>query len=853
MKKLITCLILITGSISAYSQSCQVTTSASSQVVCLGNPVTISATATATLPANQFFNFNQNQLPSGWSTTGGTSYNANTCGQSPDGTPYFWASTVTSGLPQIVTADFDICSGGNLSFQMRYAVQGGASPCEGPDLRREGVSIEYSLNSGLTWVEFRYYQPDGQVLNANPGGTNSVATGPTPFTVWSTFTVPIPPAAISSHTRFRWIQKFSSGGCCDNWGLDNIGILAGPCLSTNLVWDNGMSGVGNFTFTPTADTCFVAALYDDNNNFLCESSPVCIQIASPYTVSTSATICNGASYTIGTSSFTTPGQHTATLHSVQGCDSIVTVNLTVLPPNSTSLAVDICGGQTYTLGNQTYAASGTYQHIFSAANGCDSTVNLALTVHPVYATTKDTSFCDGFVYQFGGQTFTQAGSFPIHFTSIYGCDSLVTVNVTILPAPVPVAGNDLVLCSGQVGNIGGAPISNAVYTWSGGSGIADATASQTTVSVTSLVPQYLTYVVSSDYFGCIASDTVNVAVIPYPVVSIPSVAPQCLQGNVFNFTPGSGFMPNATFAWNMAQGNPTNSAVQNPSGVSFVTPGTHQVNVTVSHGACSTSDAISVVIYPEPEAQMVPLPPNGCIPLTVNFQNTSIPANVTSQWAFGNGNFSTNNSPTTTYGQPGTYTVSLVVTSPEGCVDTTIFNSAVTAFPLPIAGFSASPTTVFQDDPYIQILDNSSGSTQWAYTISSGGYYETQHVYHQFYGLGQHHIHQLVTNQYGCTATAEMSVDVFPATTLYFPNAFTPNSDDLNTYFGAVGNYVTDFHMTIYDRWGMKVFESRDMNHRWDGTNHGKLIKSDTYVYRVTYVNHRGDTKEQMGHVTMIR
>lgn len=855
MKKIITCLSLLSVTIASYSQSssCQVTASASSQVVCLGDPVTISATASATLPANQFFNFNQNALPQGWGTTGGTNYNTNICGQSPDATPYFWASTVTSGLPQIVTANFDICSGGNLQFQMKYAIQGGSVPCEGPDLAHEGVSIEYSLNSGATWVEFRYYRPDGVILNANPMTSGSVASGVTPFTSWQTYTVPIPAAAISGSTRFRWIQKISSGSCCDNWGLDNIGILAGPCLQTNLEWSNGVSGVGNFTFTPTDDTCFTASLYDNNNNFLCASSPVCIQVAQNYTASDSATLCYGETYTLGSTVLNATGTYTETLSTVLGCDSVVTFDLTILPQITHSFNADICNGETLNLGTQTLSTTGSYQEVFTAIDGCDSTVTVNLTVFPVYSATKDTSFCDGYVFHFGGQSFTTGGSFPIMFSSIHGCDSLVTVNINLLPAPVPVAGNDLVLCSDELGILGGAPIANAIYSWSGGNGLSNTGISQPTVSINSLVPQVITYVVSSDYLGCIATDSVNVVIVPYPIVNITPVAAQCHDGNLFNFNPGNSFLQTTTFAWTIPQSNTPATIDQNPSSVHFLAAGTHQISVTASNGSCSTSGTMDVTVHAEPAASLTPLPPSGCIPLTVLFQNTSTPATVSSQWSFGNGLTSSLTSPSTLYSVDGTYTVSLVVTSTEGCLDTVIYNSLITAFPLPTAGFSPNPDLVFQDEPYIEVNDNSVEATAWAYTVSSGGYYETQNFIHQFYDTGFHYIHQLVTNQYGCTDEATHTVHVSPATSLFVPNAFTPNNDDINTYFGAYGNYVRDFHILIYDRWGIKVFESRDMNEHWDGTINGNLIKSDTYVYKISFIDHRGDTKEQLGHVTMMR
>lgn len=963
MKRILTCSFsLIITFTAAKAQLCQVTASASTSAVCLGNPVTISATATASLPANQFFNFNQNQLPQGWSTTGGTNYSSNICGSSPDNTPYFWASTA-SGVPQIVTADFDVCSGGYLEFEMRYAVQAGNSPCEGPDEVDEGISLEYSLNGGVTWIEFLYYRPDGITLPANPGssGTSVVGAGQaTAYTTWNTYNVPIPAAAISTSTRFRWVQRFSSGGCCDNWGLDNIGVIAGPCLTTNLVWSNGMSGVGSFTFTPTVDTCFTANLYDDNNNFLC-SDDICITVNPlftssfdtticqgqtvlfgptssamlPYTTAGSypvtftaitgcdsvvtmnlsvtspthdtvdVTICSGASYLLGGTPYTTPGTFTDTLSSQAGCDSVITINLLVTPPVLDTIDITVCFGDTYTLGTSTYSASGTYsdtlstaggcdsvvtlnlvvspqisstvntsicqgdtytlgtqslttagnyQEVFTAADGCDSTVSLNLVVHPIYVGNFDTALCAGVTYTYGGQVFSGAGSYPVVFQTINGCDSTMTLTITVLPAPVPDAGADIVLCSDEVGNIGGAAIPGATYSWTGAADLSNDTIPNPTVSVNSTVPITNTYVVTAYYQGCVASDSVDVSIVPYPVVNLQGVVPQCFEGNSFSFTAGNAFLPGAGYNWNIANAVPSSGSTQQVSGVQFSTSGTHQTILTVSHGTCASSDTMDVVVHAEPQAAMQPLPVNGCIPLLVQFQNTSVPNTVSSIWSFGNGQSSTGNSPSTTYTQAGTYDVLLVVVSPEGCVDSTAYPQAITAYPLPEAGFTAHPAEVFQDDGFVFVTDNSVGSNAWAYTVSNGNEYATPGFTNHFYDTGYYYIHQVVTNEFGCTDEYEQSVHVAPATTFYIPNAFTPgNTDGINSMFGAFGNYIDDFHMVIFDRWGMKVFESQDMEERWDGTLRGKIIKQDVYVYKITYFDHHGIEQEVHGHVTLIR
>jgi gliding motility-associated-like protein len=77
------------------------------------------------------------------------------------------------------------------------------------------------------------------------------------------------------------------------------------------------------------------------------------------------------------------GTYLDTLTAVNGCDSIVTLNLTVLPNPTTTLNESICAGNSYTFNNQVLTTSGVYSVTLLAANGCDSVVTLNLTVNPV--------------------------------------------------------------------------------------------------------------------------------------------------------------------------------------------------------------------------------------------------------------------------------------------------------------------------------------------------------------------------------------------------------------------------------------------------------------------------------------
>ena len=85
-------LVCLLGVLTGYSQTCEVSIAGPNPLtVCPGAVVTLTATGTIT-QANQSFDFNNNALPAGWSTSGAANYGV-LCGNSLDNTPYFWAST----------------------------------------------------------------------------------------------------------------------------------------------------------------------------------------------------------------------------------------------------------------------------------------------------------------------------------------------------------------------------------------------------------------------------------------------------------------------------------------------------------------------------------------------------------------------------------------------------------------------------------------------------------------------------------------------------------------------------------------------------------------------------------------
>jgi hypothetical protein len=93
-------------------------------------------------------------------------------------------------------------------------------------------------------------------------------------------------------------------------------------------------------------------------------------------------ICSGSNYWLNGTTYNQSGQYIQVLQSSQGCDSIITLNLVVLPPLSSEINASICPGSTYTLNGQTYSTGGTFIQSLQTLNGCDSLIYINLTIYP---------------------------------------------------------------------------------------------------------------------------------------------------------------------------------------------------------------------------------------------------------------------------------------------------------------------------------------------------------------------------------------------------------------------------------------------------------------------------------------
>lgn len=168
-------------------------------------------------------------------------------------------------------------------------------------------------------------------------------------------------------------------------------------------------------------------------------------------------ICSGDSIFAGGAYQKTPGTYIDNLLTPKGCDSIVTTNLSVLPNSVTLLTDTFCEGDVYLFQGSVLDSAGIYTAHLPAANGCDSAITLSLGMYQRYDVIVYDSICEGSTYLFNGLEITEAGTYTADLFAITGCDSTVTLVLSMLPGYDTLL--EATICEGSTYFFNGAEIS----------------------------------------------------------------------------------------------------------------------------------------------------------------------------------------------------------------------------------------------------------------------------------------------------------------------------------------------------------------------------------------------------------
>jgi large repetitive protein len=407
------------------------------------------------------------------------------------------------------------------------------------------------------------------------------------------------------------------------------------------------------------------------------------------------------------------------------------------------------------------------------------------------------------------------------------------------------------MCAGQSvsftdnSNPNGETITN--WSWNFGSGGGTSSLQNPTFSYPSVGNYSVSLLVSTNN-GCSDSITQMITINSTPVAASTFNA-NC-QNEQVAFTDASSISSGNIISWNWNFADGNNSTNQNSTNV-FDSSGVYNVVLTVtSDSGCTATSSQLVTINPSPVAGFVSL--IDCKSLVVNFTDTSTVStgNIQSyNWAFGDGGISAIQSPAYTYNDTGSYTVTLIVQTNNGCVDTstTIVNpgSPIVAEYAPAGGnYNVNQTVNFDNQ--------SSGGVSFIWNFADGSAISnTTDPSHSFSSPGTYGVILTATNGSGCSDTTMYDFVIASAGSA-IPTGFTPNNDGINDYFYFIGSF-SSYELRVFNEWGNQIFYSNVQSDKWDGTYKGKEQPAGTYIYIFNGKVTDGSELKMNGEVNLIR
>lgn len=532
------------------------------------------------------------------------------------------------------------------------------------------------------------------------------------------------------------------------------------------------------------------------------------------------------------------GTYTVNMTTATGCNISKTITVTNVPAvvnASVSGGTEICLGD-----NVTLSATGGLTYLWWNT----SVTTPALTVSPITTTT-----------------------YIVEVKDVHGCTDTASATIVLNPSPISdFSPNDVCLNQAiNFTNLSSVP-SGTITAWSWDFGdTSPFVFIQSPSHFYASVGSYPTSLIVTTNKGCKDTLVKNVIVHPLPDAQF-STANVCM-GSIVPFTDLS--MLSGTdilqiWSWNYGDGSPVNNN-QNSLHL-YATTGNYTSKLIVSSNfGCKDSITKVVTINPNPVVNFTAPDTVGCNPLCVDFQSlASITGgnNASYLWNFGDGSTSgvasdvqhcySNNS----IFSPVTFDVSLTVTSDSGCVAFLSKNNYIIVNPNPIANFTAEPDITSIVDPVITFTNLSSGENGWDWNFGDlATSFVENPLPHTYADSGKYIITLIVSNQYACFDTTYRTITIEPDWAFFVPNVFSPNGDGTNDYFQGYGFGLLDYEMMIFDRWGDKIFLTKDYYYPWDGrANKGDHVaQQDVYVYLIKIKDIKSVEHSYRGIVTLIK
>jgi len=462
----------------------------------------------------------------------------------------------------------------------------------------------------------------------------------------------------------------------------------------------------------------------------------------------------------------------------------------------------------------------------------------------------------------GDYTNLAAGDYAISVISDIGCEADTTVTLTSNPELILTTNFSTTdICVGdmitfQATAAGG--VGDYSFVWLPGDGDFNTTANSVT---TAPLEDVEVQVYFTDDAGQCLSDTLTMSALFPPDISVQvnEETTICQGESVLLQSEPDGGTGVLSCTWDVPESGMINNCVTE------VFPNVTTTYEVLVEDGCSvplTAEVIvNVLVTPVPEFSLDVS--NGCLPLTVNLQNTTLEEQQGScTWDFDDGSdpLVACNDIEYTYVSEGNYFPTLTVTSDNGCSAVSQLATEVSVYGFPEVDFEWTPDPVTILEPEVQFINLTTGASNYSWEAEGAFTANSANPFFEFEpnSLDFYEICLAAENQFGCADTLCKFLLIEGIVIVNVPSAFTPDSDGRNEVFMpvAVGIAEQNYKFQVWSREGRLVFETTERGVPWDGSNGlgDYYVQNDVYTWVLEVQDSMtAEIETFKGHVTVLR
>ena len=507
-----------------------------------------------------------------------------------------------------------------------------------------------------------------------------------------------------------------------------------------------------------------------------------------------------------------PGTYNITITDTAGC---MVANSIILydPANITSLTAYLAC-DSYFWNNIMYSNSGIYTNTTIAANGCDSTAILNLTINNSSNSTTYVQSCND--YNWNGNIYTVSGTYPFEALNSAGCDSIAYLVLTI--SNFSTSTTLVKDCNPYLWN-------GVTYEYSG-----------------------IYTDTSTNVFGCDSIATLDLNITSY---TFDAVSPICINDsssisiNIIDPSSNShtitinDFITSSIYIVDssgnlLSQGIPIKFSPQ--KNTQFI------LTSVIDENNCQTypNDTIIIRVNPLPIIDL--FLDDICINEPLFLLNNATPLG---------GIYFVDNKPTDLFNASnigvGEHILGYnYIDSITNCIAKK--NDVVRINPKPYAEFYCDYYITKQDTP-ITFFNTSTDYVNLYWELDNGSFFQDSISFSYGYeNIGIYNVQLIAVNEYNCSDTVINDISVISSYIINIPSAFTPNGDDHNEMFFPVGEGIISYNIKIYNRWGERVFDGAN-NTPWLG----EKCSDGAYTFVIDVINLKDKYYQYIGDIFLIK